>query len=349
MKVTLFRPRKSDGKKGFYYVKWKPAGGKERRKSLEVTDLATARKIRDEMQRQLASERFGILDEIDYTPADAWKEYERLVSKPEPLLRHEKGYWDQFWNDTGVPTLRSVRRGDIAMWQKHLIEKKKNEPITVNTKCRQVAAVFSCLIREQVYDGPNPFVGRKVLDEGRRKVRFIPWETVEAVLDRAKEVNTDLYLVVVLGVLQGLRHGEILAARWEHINWKKGEFDITGTKTAGSSDTLPLHEVIRERLEPYKQKSGWIVKPDKEPGAHAYRWEFRKQWEALRDEMKLPSARIHDLRHSFACRLLDLGYPMAVIAKMMRHTSTRMTERYADLRTVKVQIGRIDSQKGATP
>lgn len=344
MKVTLFRPKLKSGRRGSYYVKWRGRGGKEVRRSLEVSDLATAKKIQAEIQRQLAQEKYGLVEEnLDYTPEDAWTEYLKLVvDKPARLLAREKSYWDQFFRDVKAPTMRSVRRGDVSAWQKHLLTVRKNRPVSVNTKARQVAAVWSRLIREQVYDGPNPFVGRQRLDTGPPAVRFIPWETVEALLEEARKRDVDLYLAVVLGGLMGLRKAEILAARWEDLDWGREEFRVRGTKTAGSTDTLPLHEAIRERLEPHRQAEGYIVRPGKAPGQWAYRWEFRKPWARLCEDLGIGEARIHDLRHSFATRLLDLGYPMATIARMMRHTSTRMTEKYADLRAVKVRIGRID-------
>lgn len=348
-KVTLYRRRDAHGRKGCYYAKWLQANGTYRHASLEVTDKETATKIRDEMQRRMALERFDIPQECDFTHADAWDEYAKLVHRDQRLLNRERCYWDQFWAMTGLPTLRSVKRGDVADWQKQLLTRESpNRPVTVNTKTRTIAAVYSKLIKEDVYDGPNPFSGRVALNEGRKKFRVIPWDVLEATFKAAEATDKDLYLAVILGVMMGLRKNECLHARWEDINWERREFHIVGTKTVRSDDILPLHDAIYDRLLPHRRDSGYIVRPEKKQGHYIYRWEFRDRWEALKDSMKISEARFHDLRHSFATRLLDLGYPMKDIARMLRHTSTRMTERYADLRTVKVKIGRIDSQKVGT-
>jgi integrase len=73
-----------------------------------------------------------------------------------------------------------------------------------------------------------------------------------------------------------------------------------------------------------------------------YRYDYKSAWTTLRKKVGLQDARWHDLRHSFATRLLDLGYSMKDIAIMLRHSSTRPTERYADLRVLKVRIGSLD-------
>lgn len=344
-KVTIFRPKNRNGKPGYYYAKWRDRDGKYKRKSLDVTDRELAKDIKEEMEKAIAREHWGILDDVDFTPNDAWDEYTRLTRKSEADMKHDRSYWDQFFAMTGLPTIRSVRRADVVAWQKQLMTKevRPNKPVSVNTKTRTIAAVYSRLIKEDVYDGQNPFARRESLDEGAKKIRVIEWAVVETLLEAAKAKNRDLYLVVVLGVLMGLRKAEILAARWEHVNWKRREFHVVGTKTAGSDDIIHLHDAALDRLLPYRQAGGYIVKPEKQPGTFAYRWEFRKMWEALCSDMKIPEARVHDLRHSFATRLLDLSYPMKDIARMLRHASTRMTERYADLRTVKVKLGRIDA------
>jgi integrase len=39
--------------------------------------------------------------------------------------------------------------------------------------------------------------------------------------------------------------------------------------------------------------------------------------------------RLHDLRHTSACKMASAGLPLQVIAKVLGHTSTRMSEWYA--------------------
>lgn len=356
-KVTLYRPTNQHGNKDIWYAKWRLPNGKYERKSLKTTKKKLAEAIRDSLEEQLIRQEYGLPIQKDYKAADAWAEYERIAGNKATVGR-EKVIWDEFFKMSGLDTIRSVRRINVTDWQIALqsreeqdiivdgkkVKVKPNDPVTVNSKTRRMCTVFSRLIEEQLYDGANPFAGRANLDEGAEKIRVIQWETIEALIDRARTTDINLYFVIVLGGLLGFRKAEILRAEWGDINWAREEFRVRGTKTKGSDDIIHLHAVVREHLEPYRRDTGYIVRPEKEEGKHVYRYEFRKKWETLCKKLEIDTPRLHDLRHSFATRLLDLGVPMKDIARMLRHASTRMTEHYADLRTVKARIGRIDAK-----
>jgi integrase len=340
-KVTLYRPKGRNKKKGSYYAKWMEDGRYVRR-SLDTTDWSTAKDIRKELEAGLLSERFGLAVEVDLTWKDAWAEYIRIALGKKPSTIEIEGLgWRQFFEWSKRPTLASVKRSDVAGFQRYLLDDRGNNVVTVNDKVRQLGTVWGWLTREEVITLPNPFSGRKRLDEGARKVRVIPWPIIEGMLTRTREADDPMHLVLVLGAYAGLRKGEILAARWEDIDWAGESLSVRGEKTKASQAEIHLHPALRDALTPYRQDSGHIVQPGKDAGSR-YRFDFRKQWERVKREAGIPEARLHDLRHSFATRLLDLGYSLKDIAVMLRHSSTRPTEIYADLRTVKVRIGDIN-------
>jgi integrase len=45
----------------------------------------------------------------------------------------------------------------------------------------------------------------------------------------------------------------------------------------------------------------------------------------------LTNLHVHDLRHTFACRLLRAGVDIYTVSKLLRHASVVMSERYAHL------------------
>jgi integrase len=54
-------------------------------------------------------------------------------------------------------------------------------------------------------------------------------------------------------------------------------------------------------------------------------------WDTARRTAKLPDVRVHDLRHSCASNLVNSGQSLYVVAKVLGHSQTRTTERYAHL------------------
>jgi len=51
-------------------------------------------------------------------------------------------------------------------------------------------------------------------------------------------------------------------------------------------------------------------------------------FQSARTRAKLPDLRIHDLRHTFASRLIDRGIPDRIVQKLLGHSTPGMTVRY---------------------
>ena len=65
------------------------------------------------------------------------------------------------------------------------------------------------------------------------------------------------------------------------------------------------------------------------PGAHLVNLE--KPWRRIRAKAGIPDVRLHDLRHSFASVAVGLGEGLPMIGKLLGHTQTQTTARYAHL------------------
>jgi integrase len=52
-----------------------------------------------------------------------------------------------------------------------------------------------------------------------------------------------------------------------------------------------------------------------------------------REAAGMPTVRFHDLRHSCASLLVNMGVPLEVIRDILGHTTVKTTERYAHLET----------------
>lgn len=335
--VTLYRPR---GKK-IWYAKWLMPDGRYKKRSLKIEDRKLAEEAKRKIEESMFKQEFNIKHSLDMDPETAWSAYESLLFKKDQNTPAQKRIWLEFFAKRERGTVAAVRRIDAAVHTKYLQE--KYEPSTARLYLSYLSRIYQRLIDEELIQKINPFSGRRIDGARERKLRVIDWSLIERVMDA--EAGSPLYFMLVLGGMLGMRKGEMDQARWEDINWDAGEICVRGTKTDGSLATLPLHTALRARLEPYKQPNGWIIQY-RYGGDHRYRCDTQDLWEKARAKHGLGEARIHDLRHSFATRLLALGYSMTDIAKMMRHTSTRMTERYADLRTVKVVIGDISGAAG---
>ena len=67
-------------------------------------------------------------------------------------------------------------------------------------------------------------------------------------------------------------------------------------------------------------------------GKTGHRESVRKPWAKVHERAKLGECRIHDVRHTFASLLRELGGCLChVIGKMLGHTQPSTTHRYAHL------------------
>jgi len=57
----------------------------------------------------------------------------------------------------------------------------------------------------------------------------------------------------------------------------------------------------------------------------------KRSWEALRERAGLSNFWFHDLRHTFASKLVMAGQDLYVIKELLGHSTIQMTERYAHL------------------
>jgi integrase len=131
---------------------------------------------------------------------------------------------------------------------------------------------------------------------------------------------------VLLSMNTGLRRGELLALRWESIDFSRRILTVEGG-TAKNRQTrhVPLNDEAIGLLNRWReQTSGGRRIFDVSTG-------FRTTWPKLLKRANTTKFRWHDLRHHFASRLVQLGVPLNTVRDLLGHSSVAMSLRYAHL------------------
>jgi len=147
----------------------------------------------------------------------------------------------------------------------------------------------------------------------------------EGELDRlttaARSCRSPLILPIILvAVATGMRRGEILSMRWDHIDRERRSLLIPDTKN-GHSRIIPLTTEAAEVLEAVPE-TGDRVFP---LSANA----FRLAWDRLRARADLKDLHFHDLRHEAISRFFEMGLSVPEVALISGHRDARMLFRYA--------------------
>lgn len=171
-------------------------------------------------------------------------------------------------------------------------------------------------------------------------------EQAHSVLTVLPQYDGQLYLVVLLCVVYGLRRGEALGLRWSDIDFKNETITIAGQytydgngqpiwkprlKTSQSHRTLYLVPYIKEELQavraafPKDRIVQYVCELD---GVLPTPNTITKRWENFRAKYGFDKVRVHDLRHSAATMLIKSGADLNTVKNMLGHTKIETTERY---------------------
>ena len=128
-----------------------------------------------------------------------------------------------------------------------------------------------------------------------------------------------------------MRRGELFALTWRSVELQGGRITVHGaTAKSGRTRHLPLNSealaVLHGWHDQSADKSG-LVFPAKSGAAFN---NVRRSWEGvLRKDAEITGFRWHDLRHTFASKLVMAGVDLNTVRELLGHSDYAMTQRYA--------------------
>jgi integrase len=126
-----------------------------------------------------------------------------------------------------------------------------------------------------------------------------------------------------------MRQGVILGSKWDWIELEKKFISIPQTNTKNKKERkIPINAVLRALLLERKLATGAneFVFPSPKGLDKNLGWVKRSFKRACR-RAGIENLRFHDLRHTAATRLVDGGIPLHAAAKLLGHSTVRVTER----------------------
>ncbi len=307
--------------------------GKQVRHSCETSSKKLAEKIYAKLKTQIVEGKFLDIDqEGDRTFRELSEKYYKEYSprKAATTRTRDKSLFKHLNDHFGDSRLSEITPRLISAY-KEVRREEGAAPKTINHELGLMSHAFNMAMKEWEWVKTNP-----VLCVSRERVdniieRWLEIDEEDLLLDASPQWLKE---IIIFAINTGMRQGEILNLKWSNVSLPRGTVSIYEQKNRGR-DTLPLNARVLAIL-----KARFDVRPKNqifvfysETGTTLDASNLRRAFNIAIDKAGIEKLRFHDLRHTFATRLIQNGIDVYMVQKLGRWRSIQMVERYAHHQT----------------
>jgi len=304
---------------GIWWVHWYDAQGRRHRekagaKSTAIalyrkrkTEVLEGRKLPEKLRRRPVSFREIAEDALLYS------DQKKRSAKDDRCRMSKLLVWFGDREAESITAHQIEERLHLGDWK----------PATANRYRSLLSLVYRLAVRSgKVKENPARLVPYQAERNGR--VRFLSPEEERRLRSSIAELFPEHLAELDLALHTGLRRSEQYCARWSEVDFDRRVLTVPFDKP-GRTSHVPLNDCALQALAglfPRTVDSGLVCGGLRSP----------RSW----FERALAAARIgdfhwHDLRHTFASRLVMSGADLRTVAELLRDSSLAMVMRYAHL------------------
>lgn len=301
--------------------------GQQIRKSTGTADRRLADAILSKVKVQIIEGQYfekAVAQSHTFTELMDRYEKEHVLRK----LRHRgvKGYMNNLRAFFGDRTLADITPKLIVAYKNKRYEDGK-APATINRELANLKKAFNLALREWEWCHQNPVTRVSMEKENNKRDRWLSEEEESRLLTACAPWLHDL---VTFALHTGMRMGEILELTWRGVDFTRRTVTVMRSKN-GERRTIPVNEtVLRVLKEKAKVRS---LASDLVFCSKAFTpmesGHLRRSFRLALSKAKIEEFHFHDLRHTFATRLVQAGIDLYKVQQLLGHKSPIMTQRYA--------------------
>ncbi|NFH48650.1 site-specific integrase [Clostridium sporogenes] len=229
--------------------------------------------------------------------------------------------------------INSITPNHIRKWQNNILGEEYSSTYS-RAISTQLSAVFNFAVK---YYGlkNNPVVTAGSI--GKNKSNNINFWTVEQFKEFIKYIKNPKYkLAYTMLFWTGMRVGELLALTFKDIDLENGLINIDKTyvrikntdvinppKTPKSKRKVTIPAFLCKEIKEYKDK--FYESSYKQRVFHLQQVYLSHKLKTVCTKKNLKKIRVHDLRHSHASLLIELGFTPLLISERLGHESVETT------------------------
>lgn len=218
----------------------------------------------------------------------------------------------------GKRKINDIKTGEIQQFYNEITNRTSAANATRHLVI--ICAIFNKALAWGDFYGRNPCLG---VIKGRQAANRLRYLTLGEIRILLKYAPARLYPVLVCALLTGMRRGEILNLRWEHIDLNSRIIYILQSKS-GKPREIPMASQLRDELLTLGPMESGIIFPLPIIMLHRF-------FDKTLKEANITGFRFHDLRHTFASHYIMRTHDLPALQGILGHSTPAMTMRYAHL------------------
>ena len=322
-----------DKKTGKWLIQYRYTDWQGKRRKSTKRGFATKREAEEWLRNFLITQKA----DFDMKFADFWKMYcaDMETRLREHTMRTKKYIVElKILPYFGNKRVNDITAADIRQWQNELI-KKGYSPTYLKTINNQLSAIFNYAVR--YYDlKSNPCAKAGSMGKSKaEEMDFWTGEEFRKFIDSVMNKRLS-YMAFMTLYWTGMRMGELLALNPKDVDLEKRTISITKSyqrlgkkdvitppKTPKSKRVITIPEFLAADIKDYMDSLYELQENDRLFPITKYYLEHEMQRGIKESGVK--RIRIHDLRHSNASMLIELGFSPLEIANRLGHEKVETT------------------------
>lgn len=271
---------------------------------------------------------------------DVALEWYELTKEPKLRDSSRSAYMNRL-NNHILPAFGRKHIADITLADvRKFFQKRSSVSKSLNSQCIGMIKSILSYAEENEYIEKAPLAGKKLEIAGTDTKEKSALSVDEVRNALSIEADEHMQKFIAIGLLTGMRIGEILGLRWEDYDTKRGILrvnkQITFTKADGkwlSKESapktksgireVPVCEQLRDILEPMRGL----------PNAHIITNEVKLPDRATEEQMRctlkgLLGITPHEMRHTYITLMTATGCDAKTLAAIVGHKTIAMTSQY---------------------
>ncbi len=273
------------------------------------------------------------------TFAEGWQIFneKHLPSLASPKDERNRYKW-YLHEPLGHRKLESITLLDLEDMRADMLSKGYSTS-TVRLALGDVRRVYRKLAAWGLYAGAIPTDGLRMPKLDNARTRYLTQDEAISLLDNLKTRSKAWHDIAFLSLHTGMRKGEVLALRGEHLDFAAKRILVKDAKT-GSRIVVMTDEVMELLLSlrpdnpakyifSVKNSEGTIPMSTDSDESYVRAVRDCKLNDGITDRRH--RVVFHTLRHTYCSWLAIAGVPLFTIGELVGHSSVEMTKRYSHL------------------